>query len=238
MVKPKLTLENVFDNLIAKSIIWILGYFVDNIGLEQKHLRFLLMEEYATQEQINNDVQLARNIEKIKNFFNQNRKQDRYFGKGLVKSRAHLNYYLDKLSKPPLELIEKKSSKINHKYSPTTEINKYFLTTKGIGELARKINIKKLYSYNNNTIVSFYEKMVEEKYKGVDYNQVFYGITNEERKALSEIDKKTLNKYRKIISVCLLEMENILRKENSNRIHNLAFVQIFKSSNITKEIDF
>ena len=83
-----------------------------------------------------------------------------------------------------------------------------------------------------------YEKMVEGKYKEVDYNQVFYGITNEERKALSEIDKKTLDKYRKNISARLLEIENILRKKNSNRIHNLAFVQIFKSSNITKEIDF
>jgi len=225
-MKEKLTLKNVFDNPIASSIIFSLGYFVDNIGLEQKHLRFLLMNEYATPEQIGKDIQLARNIEEIQNFFEHNRKMDIFYGKGLITNGAHLNYYLNILRKPPLELIEKKPFSVRHKYSPTTSRNKYFLTAKGIGELKRKIDVRNLYSYDNSNIIGFYEKMIAGKYKGVDFSQTFYGITNEERESLTKTDKEKIDECRKIISCCLLEIEDIFKKQSTNKIHDMAFVQV------------
>jgi hypothetical protein len=222
-----LTLDNVFKNEIALNIIYNLGYYIDiNVGLEQKHLRFLLMEEYATPEQIKNDPQVAKNIEEITKFLSQHRKGLYRKPKNPVKNRSLINYYLNQLgegkNKNGLGLIRTKPISVSHKYTKTRR-TRYVLTKKGQIELTRHLIKTILNRYNFDDILPFYN--------GTKFNQTFFGITEKERKSLTSSEKEEFRSLQEVIFKSMLKIEGIIKKEKSNESPKIAFVQIPFPSN-------
>ncbi len=216
--KRKAPSRDVFDNKIVRGIIWSLCYTVNpNDGLEPKHLRYLLMDEYATPERIKNEPQTAYNYRKIEDFFKTHQKsENRYCGVIKSGNRSHLNHYLNHRlgeSKKGLRFVHKKGKK-------------YYVTSKGMVELSRYIVKKILERYEFSEIKSFYDEI-----EGIKFNQVFYGVTKEERNSLMRTDRGEDNKkikyLRELIFLSLLEIEKIIKKKESLEAPQMAFVQCY-----------
>ena len=101
MAKRRLNEENIQDSKPAKSIVNLLYYFGRKEGLEQKQIRYALERDYATQEQVRNDLQVSNNIKKIKEFYEGEKlySLDVLYKSGLIErgcinSRSKLDYYL------------------------------------------------------------------------------------------------------------------------------------------------
>lgn len=202
--------KDIFDNDCVRGIIWSLCYTVDpKEGLEAKHFRFLLMKEYATEKQIKNDPQTAYNYRKMTEFF-QAHPPSRDF-KGVIKDRSQLSHYLNHRlgeGKNGLGLIHKKG-------------RKYFITDKGKVAFTRYIIKKNLDSYPSSEITPYYRG---------NHAHVFFGITPEDIRSLSEEEKKLIDERRNLIFDKLLEIEIIIRKEKFNGDPCMSFVQCFRRS--------
>jgi len=212
MAKPKLNTENMWKNDAAKSIMALL--FLANEGLEPKHLRFILEENYATPEQIANDPQVANNVKKLENFFKKHKEEidvmikTGMIVKGCIKSRSHLNYYLHKLKSKNLKVINEKSEIINHKYVKNYK-TKYFLTDTFIGEMVKRKHMEAIIRYDNNYIFDLSPiKPVSFNSKIYTYYHVFYGISRDILRLPSEKRKKAKEKML-LISKSLEEIEEL-----------------------------
>jgi DNA-binding Lrp family transcriptional regulator len=221
MVKIKLTVDNVYFKEPTRSILNLLmEYHRHGNGLEAKHFRYALSDEYDSSKNTSHDLQVEYNIKKLQEFFGI--KLEKLYDngeviRGCITSRSNLNYYLKRL----VELgVIKKIKKIG-------KIAKYGFSNEYYREIIRNDNIKILNIYDQKSISIFNENDSE------DLKNILYGISDNLFDSLSKSKKNEIKKHIHEIQEHIRRIYKI-KMERINRIYLKKIKKILSDEKIKK----
>jgi len=220
MSKPKLNVLNVGQKEPTRSILNLLSaYHGSGKGLEAKHFRYALMDEYSSKERIIRDLQVEANVKKLREFFGDNKLQMLYFHnkvkRGCINSSSTLNYSLRKL----VELgVIIKINKIE-------KISRYILSEDYYKGIIRGENLTILNTYDQDLIMTLDEK---ESNKSENSHHVLYGISCKLFDSLPKVKKDEINTHIKEIEGHIKQIYDI-KIEGIKKFYARKNKRIFKN---------
>jgi hypothetical protein len=203
MQKP-LDINDIFKKDPVRSILFLLIEFGSTKeGLRPLHFRYALEKKYPPHDK--KDIELQRNIQKMKEFFGE-RLEDLYnslyITKDCINSKEHLSYYLNLLGPRHLKVMDKRGGGKQSRYYLKSDFLKegIRLQNKLIMDSFPKTRIKKFTTLENKESLSKKQ------------NHVIYGLSDEIYKKFYSEDRKLVEKNLYDIEKKIKEIEDINKK--------------------------